>query len=154
MSCEDPSSRTSRLNDLHEKAQGLVTGDIDAIDEFAEELLQARRDAMDVGQDETAPSSTSSAGSNSIFPDRINASEATIDQGLAKLVLTLIEILRQVLEKQAVRRIESGSLTDDEIERMGETFMKLEARMVELREAFGLENEELDLNLGSIRDIV
>jgi phosphoserine phosphatase len=69
-------------------------------------------------------------------------------------VLALVDLLRQLLEKQAVRRIEAGSLTDDQIERMGETFMKLEAKMVELREAFGLDEEDVRLSLGPLRDLV
>ncbi|MGH2501859.1 MAG: gas vesicle protein K, partial [Ktedonobacterales bacterium] len=60
------------------------------------------------------------------LPRRNNADQENVEQGLAKLVLTLIELLRQLLEKQAIRRMEAGSLTDDEVERLGETFLKLE----------------------------
>lgn len=88
------------------------------------------------------------------MPDRINADGTNVEEGLAKLVLALVDLLRQLLEKQAVRRIEAGSLTDDQIERMGETFMKLERKMVELRTAFGLDEEDLTLSLGPLRDLV
>jgi CRISPR/Cas system-associated endonuclease Cas1 len=77
-----------------------------------------------------------------------------VEQGLAKLVLTLIELIRQLLERQALRRIEAGSLTDDEIERLGETFLKLDHKMQELKEIFGLENEDLNLNLGPLGDLM
>ena len=77
-----------------------------------------------------------------------------VQQGLAKLVLTLIELLRQLLERQALHRIEAGSLSDDEIERMGQTFLALEERMEELKIAFGLEGEELNLNLGPLGDLM
>jgi Gas vesicle protein K len=69
-------------------------------------------------------------------------------------VLALVDLLRQLLEKQAVRRIEAGSLTDDQIESMGETFMKLEQKMIEIRTAFGLGEEDLALSLGPLRDLV
>ena len=77
-----------------------------------------------------------------------------VQQGLAKLVLTLIELLRQLLERQALHRIEAGSLSDDEIERMGQTFLALEERMEELKIGFGLEGEELNLNLGPLGDLM
>ena len=77
-----------------------------------------------------------------------------VQQGLAKLVLTLIELLRQLLERQALHRIEAGSLSDDEIERMGQTFLALQERMEELKIAFGLEGEELNLNLGPLGDLM
>jgi hypothetical protein len=85
---------------------------------------------------------------------RIDASPNDVEQGLAKLVLTLIELLRQLLERQAVRRVESGSLTDAEIERMGDTFIRLEARMKELKEIFGLQDEDLNLNLGPLGNLL
>ena len=77
-----------------------------------------------------------------------------VQQGLAKLVLTLIELLRQLLERQALHRIEAGSLSDDEIERMGQTFLALEERMEDLKKAFDLEGEELNLDLGPLGDLM
>lgn len=81
---------------------------------------------------------------------RIQADPSNAERGLAQLVLTIVELLRQLMERQAIRRMESGSLTDDEIERMGETFMQLERRMTELREHFGLAPEDLNLDLGPL----
>jgi hypothetical protein len=75
------------------------------------------------------------------LPERINASADDIDAGLAKLVLTLIEFLRQVLEHQAVRRMEGGSLTDEEIENVGLALMRLEERLQEIKAVFGVEGE-------------
>ena len=92
------------------------------------------------------------AGSN--LPQHINADPEGVEQGLAKLVLTLIELIRRMLEHQALRRMEGGSLSDDEIERLGEAFMKLEKRMEELKVAFHLEGEELNLNLGPLGDLM
>lgn len=88
------------------------------------------------------------------LPRRINADPEGVERGLAKLVLTLIELLRQLMERQALRRIEGGSLSEEEIERLGQTFMKLDARMRELKQIFGLEDEELNLNLGPLGDLL
>jgi hypothetical protein len=87
-------------------------------------------------------------------PDRINIDPKNVEKGLAKLVLTLIELIRKLMEKQAMRRIEAGSLSDEEIERIGETFMKLEIKMKELKEIFGLKDEDLNLNLGPLGDLM
>jgi len=91
---------------------------------------------------------------DNILPRRINADPEGVERGLAKLVLTLIELLRQLMERQALHRMEGGSLSDEEIERLGQTFMKLDLRMDELKEAFGLEGEELNLNLGPLGDLL
>ena len=88
------------------------------------------------------------------LPRRINADPEEVERGLAKLVLTLIELLRRLLERQAVKRVEGGSLTDEEIERLGDTFMKLNERMEELKVSFGLEGEDLNLNLGPLGDLM
>ena len=85
---------------------------------------------------------------------RLNADPERLEQGLARLVLTLVDLLRQLMERQALRRIEGGSLTADEIERLGETFMLLEQRMEELKVEFGLEGEDLNLNLGPLGDLI
>lgn len=82
------------------------------------------------------------------LPKRVNANSSNAEKGLAKLVLTLIDFIRKLLEKQAMRRIEAGSLSEAEIERLGETFMKLEKKMEDLKKQFGLEGEELNLPLG------
>lgn len=82
---------------------------------------------------------------------RINADADNVEQGLAKLVLALIELLRQLLERQAIKRIDR--LTDEEIERLGVTFMKLEKKMDELVEIFGLTREELNIDLGPLGNL-
>lgn len=107
-------------------------GDLAELDEFANQLEWARQ----------------------MQPQRIQADESNVEQGLAKLVLTLIELLRRLMEKQALRRIEAGSLTDEQIERMGETFLKLEQKMEELKRTFGLETEDLNIHLGPLGDLL
>lgn len=88
------------------------------------------------------------------FPRRVNADPEHVEKGLAQLVLTLVELLRQLMERQALRRMEQGTLTDDQIERLGETFMKLDQRMAELKEHFGLEDRDLNLDLGPLGDLL
>jgi hypothetical protein len=85
---------------------------------------------------------------------RVVADPENVERGLAQLVLTLVELLRQLMERQAVRRVEGGSLTDDEIEQLGLTFMRLEERMAQLKETFGLEDEELNLDLGPLGNLL
>jgi hypothetical protein len=84
------------------------------------------------------------------LPRRINGSPEEVEQGLAKLVLSLIEFLRRVLERQAVRRLDGNDLTDEEIERMGLTLMRLEEKVAELAAQFGLSVEDLNLDLGPL----
>ena len=87
-------------------------------------------------------------------PDRINIDPKNVEKGLAKLVLTLVELIRKLLEKQAARRVEGGSLSDEEIEKIGETLQKLEIKMKELKEIFGLKDEDLNINLGPLGDLM
>jgi hypothetical protein len=84
------------------------------------------------------------------LPDRINADAAGPETGLARLVLTLIEVLRKVLEHQAVRRMEGGRLSDEEVERLGLALAKLNDRMGELKRVFGLSEEDLQIDLGPL----
>lgn len=77
-----------------------------------------------------------------------------MEQGLAKLVLSLIELALRLMEKQALRRMAAGSLIDDEIERMGETFMRRERKMDELKATFGLQDGDLNLNFGPLKDLL
>ena len=73
-----------------------------------------------------------------------------VKKGLGKLVLTIVELLRDLLERQAIRRMDSGSLTDEEVERLGTTFLKLSEQMEVLKTAFGIEGEELNIDLGPL----
>ncbi len=118
--------------DLSLASMQRLDGDLDKLREFADQYAQ-----VDAG-----------------LPRRINADQSNVEQGLAKLVLTLIELIRQLLERQALRRIEGGSLTEDQIERLGDTFMKLEQKMNELKQTFGLSEEDLNLNLGPLGNLM
>jgi hypothetical protein len=76
------------------------------------------------------------------------------DSGIAKLVLTLVELIRKLVEKQAMRRVDGGLLSDDEIERLGETLMKLEMKMEELKKYFNLTDRDLNINLGPLGNLM
>jgi hypothetical protein len=82
--------------------------------------------------------------------NRIVADPESVERGLVSLVLTLVELLRQLMERQAIRRVDRGDLTDDQVERIGTTLMLLEEKMTELREHFGLEPEDLNIDLGPL----
>ena len=87
------------------------------------------------------------------LPDRIDADPEKVEQGLAKLVLTVVELLRKVLEHQAVRRMDGGSLSDEEVERLGLALSRLNERMQELQDLFGLTAEDLKIDLGPLGEL-
>lgn len=87
------------------------------------------------------------------LPERINADPDKVEQGLARLVLTVIELLRRVLEHQAVRRMDGGSLSDEQIEKLGLALLRLNDRMDELKETFGLTDEDLSVDLGPLGEL-
>ncbi|MER0449243.1 gas vesicle protein K [Streptomyces sp. NPDC006711] len=81
---------------------------------------------------------------------RVELEPETVERDLARLVLTVVELLRQLMERQALRRVETGALTEDQEERIGLTLMLLEDRMAELRSKFGLRPEDLNIDLGPL----
>jgi hypothetical protein len=85
---------------------------------------------------------------------RIDADPEHVERGLAGLVLTVVDLLRELMERQALRRMEGGTLTDEEVERLGRAFMKLNERMDELKEEFGLTEDDLNLNLGPLGNLM
>jgi gas vesicle protein GvpK len=84
------------------------------------------------------------------LPERINADPERVEQGLARLVLTVIELLREVLEHQAVRRMDGGTLSEEQVEQLGLALLKLNHRMDELKGIFGLTDEDLSIDLGPL----
>src|ERR1700732_2822433 len=93
----------------------------------------------------------SSEQNNPLLPQtRVDCTPENIEQGLARLVLSLVELLRQMLERQAIRRMEGGSLAEDQVERMGEALMLLEAKIHELAAGFGLTPADLNIDLGPL----
>ena len=101
------------------------------------------------------PAKMSSEQNKPVQPQsRVDCTPENIDQGLAKLVLSLIELLRQLLERQAIRRMEGGSLTDEQVESMGSSLMKLEAKVREMAAQFGLTPADLNLDLGPLGNLL
>jgi hypothetical protein len=94
----------------------------------------------------TAPLETVAEG----LPPRLNTDPDKVENGLARLVLTLIEVLRKVLEHQAVRRMEGGHLSDEEVERLGVALLRLNDRMQDMKGIFGLSDDDLQIDLGPL----
>jgi formylmethanofuran:tetrahydromethanopterin formyltransferase len=90
---------------------------------------------------------------DSVIPERISADPEIVENGLARLVLSIIELIRRLLEKQAIRRMDAGNLSDEEIERLGNALMKLEEKMDELKRVFGLSDDDLNLKLGPVKTL-
>ena len=81
---------------------------------------------------------------------RLDLDRESAGVGLVTLVLALVELLRQLMERQALRRLELGDLSPEQIEQVGATLLALEQRMGELREHFGLTPEDINLDLGPL----
>jgi hypothetical protein len=93
------------------------------------------------------PATSKSASAPSL---RIAIEPDDVKKGLGRLILTVVELLRELLERQAVRRIEAGSLEENEIERLGVTFLQLSEQIEVVKTALGLEGEDLNLDLGPL----
>ena len=81
---------------------------------------------------------------------RMNLDEEKKKNGLAQLVLTVVKLLHELLEKQAIRRIDAGNLTDEEIERLGLTLMRQSGEISRIAREFGLEDDDLNIDLGPL----
>ena len=88
------------------------------------------------------------------LPARVDAEPETVGRDLGKLVLTIVELLRQLMERQAIRRVEAGDLPQETVERLGLGLMRLEEAMDELREYFGLRPEDLNIDLGPLGNLL
>jgi uncharacterized protein involved in exopolysaccharide biosynthesis len=88
------------------------------------------------------------------LPSRINVDPDSVEKELAKLVLTLIEFIRRLLEKQALKRVEGGGLTPEQVENLGLALMRLEAKMQDLKAQFGLTDQDLNLDLGPLGRLI
>jgi len=112
----------------------------------------ARRGALTVTEvskiDDLRRELERSAGRSS--PLRWNADPDDVQRSVAQLVLTLVEFIRRVLERQAIRRMEAGTITDQQTEEIGRALMKLEETVVEIGAKFGVRPEDLNLDLGPV----
>ena len=96
----------------------------------------------------------SPSGLEGALSRRVNADPETFKRGLAQLVMRTVELLRQLMERQALRRIYGGTLSEEQVERLRRTFMELDRRMEQLRREFGLNEEDLNLNLDPVGNLL
>lgn len=85
-----------------------------------------------------------------LLPQRLETDPESVERDLFKLVLTIIELVRQLMEKQALRRVEEGDLTDEQVEGLGLGLMHLEDAMNELKDRYGLTTADLNIDLGPL----
>ena len=83
-------------------------------------------------------------------PRRLNIDPDQVKNGLAQLALTLVKLLHELMERQAIRRMDAGDLSEAEIDRLGTTLMQQGEQIEKLREAFGLSKDDLNLDLGPL----
>ncbi|MFJ8787637.1 gas vesicle protein K [Streptomyces sp. NPDC102462] len=96
------------------------------------------------------PDDLSPSGRGSGAARRLRADPDTVERDLVKLVLTIVELLRQLMERQALHRVDEGDLTEEQEERLGLTLMLLHDRMAELCDRYGLTLADLNLDLGPL----
>lgn len=127
------------------------------VEDFQPALLSAENSMGQISPEEMIATTLPSVVDNKpeqIFGQKTNADAANVERGLTKLVLTLIELVRKLMEKQAIRRIEAGQLSAIEIENVGDTFFLLDERMKQLKDIFDLGDEDLNLDLGPLGDLL
>ncbi len=96
------------------------------------------------------PGALPAAAARSPAQSQLRLDPENVSSGLVQLVLTLVELLRELLERQALKRIEGGSLSEEEIENLGRTFLRLAEEMQRLKRQFGLTDDDLNLDLGPL----
>jgi hypothetical protein len=93
---------------------------------------------------------TKTSDSSTAPARRLQLDPESVQNGLGQLVLTLVKLLHELLEKQALRRLDAGGLSDEQIERLGLTLLRQSEEIERLREVFGLKEEDLNLDLGPL----
>lgn len=129
------------------KGRGPVTGDVTANDLMAGDTVA---DAIVNGRTPQAvPDAPAHSGSSGVMR-RLRSDPETVERDLVKLVLTLVELIRQLVERQALRRAEGGDLTDEQVEQLGLALMRLDEAMTRLKTHFELDDHDLNLDLGPL----
>jgi hypothetical protein len=105
---------------------------------------------QDKTQDKTITKQETEQETKQKGKQKINIEGEKIRNGLGQLILTVVELLRELMEKQAMRRIEAGALTDEQVERLGMTFMNLKKEVEKLKDHFALEDDDLNFDLGPL----
>ena len=129
-----PARRSRRARPLRVVAQagGLTVSEVEELEDLRREIER-----------------TAAGG-----PLRWNADPADVQRSVAQLVLTLVDFIRRLLERQAIRRMEAGTLTDEEVENVGRALMKLEETLRDIAAQFGLRPEDLNLDLGPVGKLI
>jgi hypothetical protein len=111
--------------------------------------VSTRRAGFEVRQLESLRAELERQAEQAAAP-RWNADPEDVQRSVARLVLTLVEFVRQLMERQAIRRLEGGTLSDEETEAVGVALMRLEETVRDLAARFGLEPDDLNLDLGPL----
>lgn len=108
------------------------------------------------GAEEGTPHRSGEEGAQQGYalPRRLETDSDSVERDLIKLVLTIVELVRQLMEKQALRRVDEGDLEDDQVEELGTALMRLEEAMEELKSRYDLTTEDLNLDLGPLGTIL
>ncbi|WP_083459893.1 gas vesicle protein K [Jiangella muralis] len=85
-----------------------------------------------------------------VLPNRIETDADSVERDLLKLVLTVVELIRQLMERQALRRVDEGDLSDEQVEALGQALLRLDTAMADLRGRYGLTLRDLNLDLGPL----
>jgi hypothetical protein len=89
-----------------------------------------------------------------VLPQRLETDADSVERDLFKLVLTVVELVRQLMEKQALRRVDEGDLTEEQIEGLGLGLMHLEQAMADLKDRYGLTTADLNIDLGPLGSLL
>lgn len=128
--------------------------DADTVPGSGNDILGRLQDALDETADPDRAGEGPADPERQRLRHRIETEPDTVERDLIKLVLTVVELVRQLMERQALRRVDQGDLTEDQEERIGMTLMLLEERMTELRERYGLSAADLNLDLGPLGSLL
>jgi hypothetical protein len=161
---QQPASRGEFLDELQPGAERKETASTPFLDELQPEVRRKETASKPLPKENsqssngktlarTLPSISDFKRNRSIEP-RTNIDPKNVEQGLAKLVLTLVDLIRKLMEKQAIRRVDEGQLDDREIENIGNAFLLLNEKIEQLKETFGLTDEDLNLDLVPLGDLL
>lgn len=109
--------------------------------------------AYELERETTTLSSALEHGLERFLQPRTPIDPAEVEKGLVRLILTLVDLLRKLMEQQALRRIEAGQLDPDQIERVGTAFFLLDEKIEQIKETFGLKDEDLTIDLGPLGNL-
>jgi len=118
------------------------------------QMIETEHDFRETPFFEKPRATEANAASSGKPRNKVNIESEKVEKGLVKLVLTVVELLRKLMERQAIRRMEGGSLRPRKMEELGLAFLRLDEKMKELKKFFGLKDEDLNLNLGPLGNLV